>query len=238
VSGTRLAPTRSQLLRSRDRLARVARGIDLLTRKRKALAAELFGIAVPAIAARARITECSATAYAALLAALADRGAAELESLGWPSRPIEVDIDASDIWGVATAAVRRQAPIRRSLSGRGQRPGSTGLAAALASAEFERLLELLLDAASTELRLRRLAEALERTSRQVNTLERRVAPELTNEVHRVRGLLEEREREDHTRLKRLSGPRQPVGSARAFPRSSGSPELAEAQPPASTARSP
>ena len=160
MSGTRLAPTRSQLLRSRDRLARVARGIDLLTRKRKALAAELFGIAVPAIAARARITECSATAYAALLAALADRGAAELESLGWPSRPIEVDIDASDIWGVATAAVRRQAPIRRSLSGRGQHPGSTGPAAALASAEFERLLELLLDAASTELRLRRLSQKI------------------------------------------------------------------------------
>ena len=64
-------------------------------------------------------------------------------------------------------------------------------------------MELLLDAASTELLLRRLAEALARTSRQVNTLERRVAPRLTGEIHRVRELLEEREREDHARLKRF-----------------------------------
>ena len=205
MSSLRLAPTRSQLLRSRERLARVARGIDLLTRKRKALAAELFGVAAPAIAARARIAECAAAAYPALLAAQAARGAAELESLGWPSRRLEVEIAISETWGIATGNVRRLVPVRRSLRMRGQHPGLTGAATGLASAEFERLLELLLDAASTELRLRRLAEALERTSRQVNTLERRVAPDLEREVRRVRGLLEEREREDHTRLKRLSG---------------------------------
>jgi V/A-type H+-transporting ATPase subunit D len=205
MSGARLAPTRSQLLRSRDRLARVARGIDLLTRKRKALAAELFGVAAPAIAARARIGECAASAYPALLAARAARGGAELEALGWPSRQLEIEVAISETWGIATAEVKRLVPARRSLLDRGQSPGWTGPAAGIASAEFERLLELLLDAASTELRLRRLAEALARTSRQVNTLERRVAPELEAEVHRVRGLLEEREREDHTRLKRLSG---------------------------------
>jgi V/A-type H+-transporting ATPase subunit D len=205
MSSIRLAPTRSQLLRSRERLARVARGIDLLSRKRKALAAELFGVAAPAIAARARIGECAATAYSALLAALAARGAMELESLGWPSRQLEVEVAISETWGVATGDVQRLVPTRRSLRMRGQHPGLTGAAAGIASAEFERLLELLLDAASTELRLRRLAEALERTSRQVNTLERRVAPNLEREIRRVRGLLEEREREDHTRLKRLSG---------------------------------
>ena len=71
------------------------------------------------------------------------------------------------------------------------------------------MVELLLDAASTELLLRRLAEALARTSRQVNTLENRVAPGLSGEIHRVRALLEEREREDHTRLKHLLRLRRP-----------------------------
>lgn len=205
MSDLRLAPTRSQLLRSRERLARVARGIDLLTRKRKALAAELFGVAAPAIAARARIGERAASAYPAMLAALAAEGGAELAALGWPSRQLEVEVRVRETWGVSTADVRRLVPIRRDLMRRGQHPGWTGRAAAAASGDFEDLLELVLDAASTELRLRRLAEALERTSRQVNTLERRVAPVLEREVRRVRGLLEEREREDHTRLKRLSG---------------------------------
>ena len=59
---------------------------------------------------------------------------------------------------------------------------------------------------------RRLAEALRRTSRQVNTLENRVAPGLSGEIHRVRALLEEREREDHTRLKHLLRLRQESGA--------------------------
>jgi V/A-type H+-transporting ATPase subunit D len=93
--------------------------------------------------------------------------------------------------------------VRRTVEGRGQAPPLTGPAAAVAAGAFEQMVELLLDAASTELLLRRLAEALRRTSRQVNTLENRVAPGLAAEIHRVRALLEEREREDHTRLKHL-----------------------------------
>ena len=238
MSGIRLAPTRSQLLRSRERLARVARGIDLLTRKRKALAAELFGVAAPAIAARVRIGECAAEAYPALLAAAAAQGGAELEALGWPSRQLEVEVAVSETWGVATGAVQRLGALRRNLPARGQHPRWTGPAAGLASGEFERLLELLLDAASTELRLRRLAEALERTSRQVNTLERRVAPVLQHEVRRVRALLEEREREDHTRLKRLSGRPRRAGSPPGSRAGRAAREPAAAPHPASTIRSP
>ena len=204
MSTGRLAPTRSNLLRSRRRLERVARGIDLLTRKRRALAAELFGVAAPAIEARSRVNACAARAYAALLAAA---GAGDLTALGWPSRRLEVEVTSRDTWGVESGTVRRLTPACRTLLARGQAPGVTGPAVAGAADEFERLLELLLDAASTELLLRRLAGALERTSRQVNTLERRVAPELGGEVRRVRALLEEREREDHSRLKHLRAKR-------------------------------
>ena len=60
--------------------------------------------------------------------------------------------------------------------------------------------QLLLDAAPRELLLQRLGLALTRTSRQVNTLEHRVAPGLRRDVVRARRTLEEREREEHTRL--------------------------------------
>ncbi|MBL8987735.1 MAG: V-type ATP synthase subunit D [Gemmatimonadetes bacterium] len=209
--GTRVAPTRSQLLRSRRRLERVRKGIDLLTRKRRALVADLFKVAHPAIEARARVDARAAAAYSALLAARAVHGDGPLDALGWPGRKLEVDVAVSESWGVATGAVERLAPVHRTLPGRGQNPGLTGPAATAAADEFERLVELLLDAASTELRLRRLAEALARTSRQVNTLERRVAPGLEEEATRVRALLEEREREDHARLKRLVGRRSRTG---------------------------
>lgn len=202
MSVAMLAPTRSNLIRERRRLDRVLKGIDLLTRKRRALVAELFRVASPAIEAREKVLEEAATAYPALLAAAAMTGPG-LGPLGWPSRHLEVEVETAETWGVATGTVHRLAPVRRSLMGRGQAPGLTGLAPAGAADGFERLIEVLLDAASTELLLRRLADALARTSRQVNTLEQRVAPTLRSQIGRVRELLEEREREDHTRLKHL-----------------------------------
>jgi V/A-type H+-transporting ATPase subunit D len=104
---------------------------------------------------------------------------------------------------VVAGIVQRLSPVTRSLADRGMSPGITGPSTGIAAGEFEALVELLLDAASAELLLRRLADALTRTSRQVNMLERRVAPELEVAVRRVRAQLEEREREDHTRLQHL-----------------------------------
>lgn len=204
-------PTRSNLLRHRRRLERVRKGIDLLTRKRQALVADLFRVATPAIEARNRVDECAGRAYPALLGAAAAHGAAGMAAMGWPSRQAEVELTVTESWGVASGAVRRLTPVRRTVEARAQAPPLTGPAAATAAGEFEQMVELLLDAASTELLLRRLAQALARTSRQVNTLQNQVAPGLTAEVHRVRALLEEREREDHTRLKHLLRLRAPVG---------------------------
>lgn len=197
------APTRSQLLRLRRRLGRVHKGIDLLTRKRQALVRELFAVATPAMTARNQVEIEAAAAWPALLAALARDGTEALGQLAWPRRPVEVELTTSESWGVRAASVQRLAPVRRSLSARAQAPGLTSPEAAVASERFEALVELLLDAASAELRLRRLAEALGRTSRQVNTLERRVAPALAASERRIQAVLEEREREDATRLRRL-----------------------------------
>jgi H(+)-transporting ATP synthase subunit D len=205
------AATRSGLIRNRRRQARVRKGIDLLVRKRKALVADLFRIASPAIEARGRVLEQALAAYDGLRVALSEQGLAPLAVLGWPARPVEVEVSVTETWGVAAGTVRRLTPIRRTLTGRGQAPGFTGPAAAGAAREFEQFTELLLDAASTEMLLRRLAEALARTSRQVNTLEQRVAPALGREIHRVRGVLEEREREDLHRLKQLLRGRQGPG---------------------------
>jgi vacuolar-type H+-ATPase subunit D/Vma8 len=51
--------------------------------------------------------------------------------------------------------------------------------------------------------IRRLGHALSHTSRQLNTLEQRVAPDLSAQITRTRRILEEREREEHARVKQL-----------------------------------
>ncbi|MGE3617410.1 MAG: V-type ATP synthase subunit D, partial [Gemmatimonadales bacterium] len=165
------------------------------------------------IAARAEDDAQAGTVYRALLAARAGHGDDLLTALGWPTRHLEVDVVVSESWGVASGAVERLVPIRRTLAGRGHAPPITGPAVSETAGAVERLVEVLLEAAATELRLRRLAEALARTTRQVNTLDRQVRPGLEQEAARVRALLEEREREDHARLKRMTGARAPAAAA-------------------------
>lgn len=197
--------TRMNLLRAERRLARVKKGVELLKKKREALVAEFFRVARPAAAARSAIAEQSARAYPALLRALAALGRAGVRALGAPARALAVDIRPGHVWGIPTSTVARKPAIRRTLAARGTAPGATSLAAAAAATEFETLADLLIDAAPRELLLRRLGDALARTSRQVNGLERRIAPEVEAEAARIRATLDERERDERTRLRQLFG---------------------------------
>ena len=198
-----MAPTRMNLIRATRRLAQVAKGVELLRRKREALVSELFKLARPAADARVLIEQATQKAYPALLGALATHGMAGLRPLGWPARDVTLEIEPGSVWGIAVSTIVRRPPLTRTLGARGTAPGSTGPAAARAATEFERLTELLLDAAPREMLIRRLGEALSQTSRQVNTLERRIAPELRMDMMGVRRALDEREREERLRLKHL-----------------------------------
>jgi V/A-type H+-transporting ATPase subunit D len=199
----RAAGTRQALLRERRRLDRVSRGVGLLRRKREALVAELFRIARPAADLRVAIGTQAERAWPPLLAALADEGSAGARVLGWPARQPAVELRAGSVWGVPVAEITRHEPLRRTPAARGVPAGTASLAATQAADAFEELGELLLEAANRETLLRRLGEAVARTSRQVHTLERRVTPGLESGIVRIRRALDEREREEHLRLARL-----------------------------------
>jgi V/A-type H+-transporting ATPase subunit D len=192
------------LLRAARRLDRVRKGVQLLRRKREALVTELFRLARPAADAREQIDARTRRAYPALLRALSVHGRTGLRVLGWPGREVTAELEAGSVWGIPIARLVGRTPLSRTVSARGTAPGSTGPAAVTAAAEFEALADLLLDAAPREMLLRRLGEALAQTSRQVNTLERRLVPGLEGQIGGVRRALEEREREEHLRLKRFA----------------------------------
>ena len=208
MSAATLPATRLNLLRSRRRLERLAKGAELLRRKREALVSELFRVARPAADARAQIAAAVNDAYPALLRALAGYGITGLRPTGWPTRDYRIDVAPGSIWGVITSRIVARPPVRRTLGARGMVPPATGAAAIQAATEFERLTELLLDAASQEMLLRRMGEALAQTSRQVHTLERRISPQLERDIVRVRQVLDERERDERLRLSGLLRRRQ------------------------------
>lgn len=206
MSAARLHATRLELLRARRRLERSEKGSGLLRRKRERLVTELFKLARPADDARTRIAAAAREAYPALLEALGAEGVTGLSAAGWPARDYQMEVEAGSVWGVAVARIVSRPPVSRTLAARGTAPSEAGTGAVGAATAFERLTELLLEAAPQEMLLRRLGRALAQTSRQVQTLERRVSPRLAAEIARVRRVLDEREREERLRLRgRLRG---------------------------------
>lgn len=203
----RLAPTRMALLQLRERRGVAARGAALLRSKRAALAAELFRCARGALEGRARLEESLRRATRALQLARALEGEEVLASLALAgAREISVAIATRKVAGVLAPEVRAPRLIRAH-DARGASPGGWGLGAAEAAQRHEEAAELLVDVCSRELVLERLGEELRRTSRRVNALEQLLIPMLERAVARITFVLDERAREDLSRLRRFKARR-------------------------------
>jgi V/A-type H+/Na+-transporting ATPase subunit D len=197
--------TRSSLMRLSRRLEQVEKGAALLERKRDALVMQLFASVRPTIDAHRLIERQAQTAYRTLVDALAASGRGDLSSLGWPGRELRIALpDAAMPSGAAaTARVAATPTLVRSAAARALVPGQFDPAAGRAARAFERLLETVLATAPEEFAMRRLGRELAHTVRQVNVLEQRVAVDLARTRVRVRRTLDEREREESVRLRRI-----------------------------------
>ncbi len=200
---TRTAPTRAELLRTKRLLGRVDQGAALLRRKREALVRALVPLARPAAQARRTIADTAAAAYRAELDALAQDGAGAVAATGWPPRALELELDVARVWGVVVPTLAALPVWDRGLAARATAPGTTSPALFTAASRFEALAQQLIAAVAREAHVRALGAALTRTSRQLHTLEQRVAPELAATVAAVDRALEERDREEHIRLRHL-----------------------------------
>ncbi len=181
------------------------RGVSLLRRKRESVVRELLERARPAVDSRRAIEQRALEAYRALLDALSSAPSTDLRALGWPTREVTVELTPRDVWGIRGVVLAEKPRLLRSFAARGVAAGGPNDAPAVAAADqFELLLEQLLAAAPEEVFIRRLGEALSHVTRLVNTLEQRVSVSLDQEATAMQRTLEEREREEHLRLKRFA----------------------------------
>ena len=198
-----ISPTRSELLSRRAQIRLARQGADLLRGKREALVHEFLSELQRFVDTREALARQLAQAKHALMRALAVDGPEAVASAGLASRrTIELQTTLRSIWGTKIVEVATDYAPRSS--------AERGFSAAGASARidetaelFEAVLELLLRAAPLDRKLARLAEEIRRTSRRVNALEQRLLPSLEEQVRYIRGVLEQREREDVLRLKHL-----------------------------------
>jgi V/A-type H+-transporting ATPase subunit D len=104
--------------------------------------------------------------------------------------------------------VIEQKRVTRSALGRGYSITGTSVTIDEAAAAFETEVDSLILLAESELRLTRLAAELQRTSRRVNALEQILIPRLEAERDFIQMALDERERTDHFRFKRIEQARR------------------------------
>jgi len=191
------------LLQRKNQLRVAQQGVDLLKRKRDALVAEFFQIVRQALAARDRLNAIAEKAYVVLSLAKAVEGRQALEAAALADRrPVLVDVEIQNIWGIRVPDVRVQR-IRRTFLERGLNPTTVSVRTLESAEAFDEVLDAILEVASTELRLRKIGEEIKKTTRRVNALEQIVIPRIRAEIRYINDVLEQRAREDIFRLKRI-----------------------------------
>lgn len=194
--------TRTGLLRCRARITLAARGRDVLKEKRDQLMEEFRRVADVVLAGSGALDRAAAEGRAALARAEAVHGVEEVLSLGLATRrEIGLQARTTTVMGVRIADIQYE-PVGRPTTGRGYTLAGSSAYIDRAAAEYEAEISLILELAAEELRLRRLVTEIGTTTRRVNALESVVLPRLESERRSIQSILDERERQDHFRLKR------------------------------------
>lgn len=197
-----LIATRSELLDRRRRAVFVAQGRDLLKDKRTALVREFRQHQTELLNGLEQLRNLAVEARQRLDDATAVCGPEPLASGALAATTgIGVDLRSRTVAGVQVFDLRHD-PVRRNAGARGWAPAVASAHLDTVALAFEEQLEWLLDLCAVELSVRRLATEIARTTQQVNALDNIVLPQLRDEARRIALTLDEREREEHARLRR------------------------------------
>jgi V/A-type H+-transporting ATPase subunit D len=197
-------PTRMELLKLKTKVKLAHKGHRLLKQKRDALIIEFFNILEQAKGIRKQTEEELAAAFRELLLAEASLGTlrvAEASLAVQPSGGIE-RIESRNIMGIRVPTLELK-EIRRTLLERGYGLTTTSSRLDEASRRFEAVLKTIGELAEIEKSIRLLAEEIEKTKRRVNALENVLIPRLDATVKYIKMRLDEMERENFFKLKRI-----------------------------------
>lgn len=190
------------LLLKREEIKTASTGADLLRNKRDVLLNEFFSTIKALMALRETLDTTSDEATRTLAFALGLEGREKLHSFSFIApQPPSLQISYKNLLGLKmpeiTYAYRDNTGRQNAVS------LNTGQAIEETKDVFDDFLKLILRILPQELKLKRLGQEIKSTTRKVNSLEKYVIPSLRFQVKAIREALEEREREDTFRLKRI-----------------------------------
>ena len=191
-------PTKGNLMRAKNSLVLARQGYGLMDKKRNILIRELMGLIDEAKGIQSEIDSTFRAAYAALQKANIELGINYVQEVG-ASVPVEkgVKIKARSIMGTEIPLVQHEVkPLQLTY-------GFYNTTQSLDEARyhFERVKELTIKLSMVENSAYRLANSIKKTQKRANALKNITIPTYQNLVTTISNALEEKDREEFTRLK-------------------------------------
>ena len=200
ASGSNVLPTKIELISTRRRLQTAVRVKEVLDDKRDILLKRLDEMIQQATAARDEVSQPLSDAYLALYDAYLKLGPLRLEGIAASSPPmVEAAITVRRIVGVDVPSIK----LSEKEVGMTYGFADTNVAVDRASRQMRKVLPSIFRAAEFENAIFRLAKELEKTQRLLNALEYMIIPRYEDSIHYIQQTLEERDREEFTRLKHV-----------------------------------
>ena len=195
--------TRSELLQLKKRIKLARTGKNLLKKKRDGLILEFFNILKAAKDVRKDLVASYAAALQKINIARAMDGDLAIKSISLDLKGLPlVDVATKNIMGVKVPKISF-GEVKKSVLERGYGITSSTSKIDEAALAYETVVEKAVAAAELELTLKKLLREIEKTKRKVNALELLTIPSLEKSAAYIRFRLEEIERENFSRLKRM-----------------------------------
>ena len=197
-----VSPTRMNLLARKAQVSLAKQGVDLLKKKRDALVSEFFGVVRNTLESRNKLNAVAQEAVNQLNISASIEGKPLLESVALAGkRQVMLEVAEKNVWGIKIPEVSTARSLKRDPFERGYNAATAPGRVIKTADNFEEMIDLLVEVAGRETRLKKLGQEIKKTTRRVNALEQIVIPRLYRQMAYIKSVLEQREREDIFRLK-------------------------------------
>ncbi len=199
----KLTPTKANLIKSKNSLQFAKKGYELLDRKRTVLIREMMSLIDRASELQERIDIEFKQAYEALKLANITMGAEYVEELaGSIEKEGDFNILFKSVMGVEVPMIKREDTTKITTEYGFFR---TNPAFDKAVLKFSDIRKLTYELAEIENSVYKLAMEIKKTQKRANALDKIQIPKYTTTIKYIEEVLEEKEREDFFRLKRVKG---------------------------------
>jgi V/A-type H+-transporting ATPase subunit D len=201
-------PTRKNLMQIEDRIDLSERGHDTLEKKRDGLIMEFMDILDQAQDVRSELEADYDRAQEAIdMARAMDGDVAVRGAAAALKEHPEITTQSKNIMGVVVPQIE-SSKVKKSLDERGY--GLLGSSARIdeAADAYEELVESVILAAEVETAMKKMLEEIETTKRRVNALEFTLLPRLYENQEYIEQKLEEQEREEIFRMKKIKAKKE------------------------------